>query len=191
MDEYGLKTYDKSRTQFDGVTHEMQVGYLQLSPSQGVHLPILSTGKVDENIDFTVMLWFKIDEAFYTKSVPGGVPPAIMYLFSFEDSAACFLTDTLTLMCDSWDRRKLQIPANLLMPGIWYHLTLSSSADAESFLLVQDNHKVVAVDIVSNFGFRQNVLYGWRTCIGDCAADFGFFGGVREVILQNRALTQE
>ena len=59
-----------------------------------------------------------------------------MYLFSFEDSAACFFTDSLTLMCDSWDRRKLQVSANTIVPGVWYHLTLSSSAEGESFLLI-------------------------------------------------------
>ena len=90
------------------------------------------------------MMWFKVDHAFGTRSVPGGENPQIMYLFSFEDSVACFFTDTLTLMCDSWDRRKLQIKANLITPGIWYHLTLSSSSDGESFLLVQDSsHKIV------------------------------------------------
>ena len=78
-----------------------------------------------------------------------------MYLFSFEDSVACFFTDTLTLMCDSWDRRKLQIQANLITPGIWYHLTLSSSSQGESFLVVEDSdHKVVGEDSVQNFGFR-------------------------------------
>lgn len=105
--DIGIVNYAKSKTQFDGVTNEMQVTYLTLNPDQGVELPILSTGVKDENIDFTVMMWFKIDEAFYTKSAPGGEAPQIMYLFSFEDSVACFLTDTLTLMCDSWDRRKL------------------------------------------------------------------------------------
>jgi len=77
-----------------------------------------------------------------------------MYLFSFADSAACFFTDSLTLMCDSWDRRKLQVSANLILPGIWYHLTLSSSADADSFLLIQSHDKIVAVDSTTNFGFR-------------------------------------
>ena len=72
-----------------------------------MEIPVLSTGVINENIDFTVMMWFKIDKDFYTKSVPGGVPPQIMYLFSFEESAACFFTDTLTLMCDSSNRRKL------------------------------------------------------------------------------------
>lgn len=100
------------------------------------------------------MMWFKVDEAFFTKSAPGGAPPQIMYLFSFEDSVACFLTDTLTLMCDSWDRRKLQIPAGKITPGIWYHLTLMSSADQESFLMVQSNHEVIATDTIGSFGFR-------------------------------------
>ena len=31
VDDYGIATYDKSRTQFDGVTHELQVTYLKLS----------------------------------------------------------------------------------------------------------------------------------------------------------------
>ena len=107
VDDYGLATYDKSRTQFDGVTNEMQVTYLKLSLDQGVEIPILSSGIRDENIDFSVMMWFKVDQVFNTRSVPGGLNPQIMYLFSFEDSVACFFTDTLTLMCDSWDRRKL------------------------------------------------------------------------------------
>ncbi len=76
----------------------------------------MSTGKKNTNIDFTVMLYFKIDKDILNRSVSeenqqGGVgqegAPQIMYLFSFEDSVACFFTDTLTLMCDSWDRKKL------------------------------------------------------------------------------------
>ena len=106
-EDFGISSYDKSRTQFDGVTNEMQVTYLSLGLSHGVEIPVLSTGVLDTSIDFTIMLWFKIDESFFTKSIPGGEPPQIMYLLSFEDSAACFFTDTLTLMCDSWDRRKL------------------------------------------------------------------------------------
>ena len=106
-DDYGIATYDKSRTQFDGVTNEMQVSYLKLTLNQGVEIPIITSGIRDQNIDFSVMMWFKVDQAFNTKSVPGGNNPQIMYLFSFEDSVACFFTDTLTLMCDSWDRRKL------------------------------------------------------------------------------------
>ena len=154
-DDYGIATYDKSRTQFDGVTNEMKVSYLKLTLNQGVEIPIVTSGIRDENIDFTVMMWFKVDQAFNTRSVPGGLNPQIMYLFSFEDSVACFFTDTLTLMCDSWDRRKLQIPAHLITPGIWYHLTLSSSALGESFLVLEDsNHKVVGEDSVRNFGFR-------------------------------------
>ena len=109
VDFFGIKTYDKSRTQFDGVTHELQVTYLKLNVENGVEIPIMSTGVTDVNIDFTVMMWFKIDKNFFTKSGPNGQRPQIMYLFSFEDSVACFFTDTLTLMCDSWDRRKLQI----------------------------------------------------------------------------------
>ena len=71
-DYFGIKTYDKSRTQFDGVTHEVQVTYLKLDVENGVEIPIMSTGVTDVNIDFTVMMWFKIDKDFFTKSGPGG-----------------------------------------------------------------------------------------------------------------------
>ena len=71
-DFFGIKTYDKSRTQFDGVTHEVQVTYLKLDVENGVEIPIMSTGVTDVNIDFTVMMWFKIDKDFFTKSGPGG-----------------------------------------------------------------------------------------------------------------------
>ena len=90
----------------------MQVTYLKLNNDQGVEIPILSTGKKNTNLDF--MFYFKIDKDIFSRSVSEGGdgaqsngPPQIMYLFSFEDSVACFLTDTLTLMCDSWDRKKL------------------------------------------------------------------------------------
>ena len=99
-DYYEMGVYEKAKTQFDGVTHENQVTYLVLNTTQGVEIPVLSTGKVNKNLEFTVMLWFKIDKSF------GEQESEIMYLFSFEDSVACFLTKN-SLMCDSWDRRKL------------------------------------------------------------------------------------
>ena len=66
-DDYGIKQYPKSKTQFDGVTSEMQVTYLQLNRQHGVEIPVLSTGTRNENTDFTVMLWFKIDAGYASK----------------------------------------------------------------------------------------------------------------------------
>ena len=60
--------YEKSKTQFDGVTSEMQVTYLQLNRQHGVEIPVLSTGTRNENTDFTVMLWFKIDAGYNNKA---------------------------------------------------------------------------------------------------------------------------
>ena len=71
-DEYGIKAYDKSKTQFDGVTSEMQVSYLKLSKEHGVEIPVLSTGTKNENTDFTVMLWFKIDASYGRIYAPEG-----------------------------------------------------------------------------------------------------------------------
>ena len=46
----------------------MQVTYLQLDRQHGVEIPVLSTGTRNENTDFTVMLWFKIDASWGQKS---------------------------------------------------------------------------------------------------------------------------
>ena len=67
IDDYGIKQYPKPKTQFDGVTSEMQVTYLQLNRQHGVEIPVLSTGTRNENTDFTVMLWFKIDAEYASK----------------------------------------------------------------------------------------------------------------------------
>ena len=48
---------------------------------------MLSTGITDEYIDFTVMLWFKIDDDESEIS-----DSEIMYLFQFPDSVACYIT---------------------------------------------------------------------------------------------------
>lgn len=113
-----------------------------------MQIPVLSTGKVQKNLDFTIMLWFKIN-AKHTEE-----DAEIMYLFSFEDSAACFLTKN-SLMCDSWDRKKLQIISDEIIPGKWFHLTLSCATDeGQSFLLLQDNTRQIAIAETTNFGFR-------------------------------------
>lgn len=71
-------------------------------------------------------------------------------------------------------------------------MTMSSSARGESYLRIMDSHhNEIAEDKVTNFGFRQNTMYAWKACLGDCAADYGFTGGIREFVLMERALTRE
>ena len=67
----------------------------------GVQIPVMSTvgAGTDEPTDFTVMMWFK----FYAP-IEG---QDIMQLFSFPKSAACFITSSFTLMCDTAQRKKL------------------------------------------------------------------------------------
>ena len=33
--------------------------------------------------------------------------------------------------------------------------------------------------------------YDWKACLGDCRADFGFSGGIRELILLNKAVRRD
>lgn len=72
-----------------------------------------------------------------------------MQLFSFDESAACFLTQTLSVMCDNGDRRKLSVTTEHLKPGLWFHLTLSvDQAGEKSYLLLQNNNNgVLAMDV--------------------------------------------
>ena len=35
------------------------------------------------------------------------------------------------------------------------------------------------------------MLYGWKACIGDCNANFGFIGGIRELVMLGRKVSKE
>ena len=144
---------------------------------------MLSTGTVDEPLDFTVMLWFKVD-----RDLPDDIAQEIMYLFQFQEGAACYITSRMSILCDSHDRRKLQINSHDISKGKWYHLTLSCSED-KSLLIIQDNQKIIAMDEQSSFLFKQTQMYRWKICLGDCKANFGFQGGIRELILMQKKLT--
>jgi len=72
-----------------------------------------------------------------------------MYLFSFENSVACFFTNTRSIMCDSTERAKLQISSPQLVPGKWLHLTFSSSAYGGAYIQLADNNRVLGYDQVS------------------------------------------
>lgn len=97
----------------------------------GVEIPLMSTGETDNSTDFTVMLWFKFG-AFEDQD--------LMQLFSFEESTACFLTRTLSVMCDNGDRKKLSVTSEHLKPGLWFHLTVSIPKHGNlSYLMLQSN----------------------------------------------------
>ena len=34
-------------------------------------------------------------------------------------------------------------------------------------------------------------MYGWKACLGDCTSNYGFIGAVREVVMFDRAVTQD
>lgn len=138
--------YEKARTQFDGVTFEESVTYLQLQSTQGVSIPVMTTGTHNEAIDFTVMLWFKLAEDERTD---------IMYLFSFENSIACYFTLSNSVMCDSPNRQKLQVLADEVVPGHWIHLTFSARSDGFAYLQLSDQTDVVGYDETSKFSMTQ------------------------------------
>lgn len=67
-----------------------------------MQVPVLTTGIIDQDLDFTVMFWFKVDLPSDPK--PGQKRNEIMNLFSFEESAACIITQNLSILCDSATR---------------------------------------------------------------------------------------
>jgi hypothetical protein len=116
-----------------------------------------------------------------------------MQLFSFADSAACFMTKDFSIICDNGDRNKLTVSCKQLKPGLWFHLTLSMSKDGvSSYLLLQNNAEgVLAIDVTkSPFNFVQNVASGWQACLGDCFGSLGLVGGMREVVMRNSFVSQ-
>jgi hypothetical protein len=92
---YELGQFEKARTQYDGVTLDQSVNFLKMTRDTGVQIPVMSTAGAGSgaSVDFTVLMWFK----FYPPT--GGQD--IMQLFSFPKSAACFITSSFTLMCDT------------------------------------------------------------------------------------------
>ena len=110
-----------------------------------MQLPVLSTGVVDKALDFTVMMWFKID-----MELPQGQENEIMYLFQFTDGVACYITSKLSILCDTQDRRKIQAYSEDLKRGKWYHVTLSSSKE-KTVLILQDNLRIIAMQEDDNF----------------------------------------
>ena len=55
--------YNKTKTQFDGVTHDQKVNYLKMTRDTGVQIPVMTTGLggTGTSTDFTIMLWFKFN----------------------------------------------------------------------------------------------------------------------------------
>lgn len=106
---------------------------MAVQADQGVEIPLLSTSVVNEDQDFTVMMWFKISDSETAWSSNN-----LMYLFSFEDSVSCYITFSKSIMCDTPARQKLQVKSPMLVPGKWLHITLSVSTDEESYLQLSD-----------------------------------------------------
>ena len=97
-----MATYSKVRTQFDGVETNELVSYLKMDHFETLYLPVLSTGKVDTPLNFTVSMWLKITDLTVD-------PTEIHYLFSLEDSARCYISLRRSLICDTSNRDQLEI----------------------------------------------------------------------------------
>ena len=123
------------------------VRYLKLRRYQGVKLPIGPTGKVGKDVDFTVMLWFKLYSELKSDTASD---TDIMYLFSFPNSLRCHLASVGTLTCECANLPKLRLMnlSDILKPNKWFHLTVSGTAkNGGAYLQLSDNeHGRLAFD---------------------------------------------
>lgn len=124
------------------MTPDKKVSFLKLTRETGVTVPLMSTGDADP-VNFTVMLWFKFE--------PSAEDQDLMQIFSFNNSAACFLSKSRMLICENGDRKKLTVSTESLKPGLWFHLTLSVPADGkDAFLMLQNNNEGVLATAVND-----------------------------------------
>ena len=173
-----LGHYDKRRTQFDGVTLDDTVSYLHLEPDSQVILPLASAGNVGSPTDFTFKFWFKTQDL---------VPSQSLQFFAFDQSVICYITDALSIMCDTPDRQRLMVDVNNYTEGKWYYLNLAVTQDGKGQLGIYDNQGLVASDETTGFYFQQERSSSLNACFGVCDSDAngmdtGFRGGIREVV---------
>lgn len=178
--------YQKSKTQFDGITVEEFVTYLTLDDNSSVTLPLLTTAKVDTPLDFTIMLWIK----FSKETIEN--PTKLQFIYGLPGGVSCFLTKTLSIMCDSESRVKLEVNSDLIVAEKWIHLVLSSKSDGIAYLLIHDSEKVLDIDSKeTGFDIIQTVNSGWNVCLGSCLGEVGFSGGLREFVARSSYITSE
>ena len=100
----------------------------------------MSTGQVNTPLDFTIMMWLKLAEDHNSTQ-------ELRFLFALEGSVTCFATQRGTIMCDTYNRAKLEVASDQISAGKWIHLVLSTEGETGSaYLMIHDHTKVLSLD---------------------------------------------
>lgn len=148
-------------------------------------LPVLSTGIVDKPLNFTIAIWFKIEE--YT----GIDVDDYQTIFAFQDSVRCYITSKTRIMCDSASRAVLEVNSPEIAVNQWINMVLSMRDDGFASLVLHTNEKFLGEDTMINFPFTQRVSRRWAGCFGSCLDNKGFKGGLREVMMLQKYIDHD
>jgi hypothetical protein len=123
-----LTPFPKNVTQFDGVIGDEAVRFLKLKRNQGVRLSVASMTPIGKPVDFTVMIWFKLQRSLSDLSLKKNSD--VMHLFSFPNSLKCYVTIGGIIGCDSENLPHLRLLnlQDLLKADHWFHLTVSGQS---------------------------------------------------------------
>lgn len=156
-----------------------------MNTSDTLFLPVLSTGKVDTPLDFTVSIWIKV-EGYSGKTIEDFIT-----ILAFQDSVRCYVTSTDRVMCDAASRAVLEVSSPLITSGEWINLQLSCRSDGFATLTLRTDSKFLGEDTMTNFPLTQRVSKRWAACFGACIGRQSFIGGLREVTMIERFVDDE
>jgi hypothetical protein len=134
------------------------------------------------------MVWFKpqsiVDDKWSSR---------YQYCFEFSSYLQCYFTGTNNLLCDSSAKiDKLQVDTSAIGNNQWTHLSLLGHPDQGSYLVLEQNSRVIAQDWSrSRYIVMQPNSREWQVCLGGCQAMFGFLGAFREFKIINQFVTTE
>lgn len=139
--------YTRAETMFDGVLEQELVGFLKMNNNDTLLLPVLSTGKVDTPLNFSISLWFKAYDYV------GTTADDYQIIFAFQNSVRCYITSKERVMCDSASRAVLEVVSPVITSGQWINLLLACREDGSSTLVLHTDERFVGEDHITNFPF--------------------------------------
>lgn len=120
---------------------------MKMNNNDTLLLPVLSTGKVDTPLNFSISLWFKAYDYV------GTTADDYQTIFAFQNSVRCYITSKTRIMCDSASRAVLEVESPVITSGQWVNLLLACREDGFSTLVLHTDERFIGEDTITNFPF--------------------------------------
>jgi hypothetical protein len=122
-----LATYsaalDPLTTEYDGITRDLFVSYIELNEDSEVKVPIADSGSEDE-LRYSIMMWMKPTSESFGNS--------LQYAFVISKSLQCYFSASADLICESFEKcEKLSVSVDDVSPGRWIHIALGGHPIAD------------------------------------------------------------